>query len=240
MNRAQFITMLAQAIAEGWLTDEQALELMRRFDQGELTNLPLPLDAAVVIDAYEAIFTLRDIEALQDAFMEAVANVDRSIISDWQATLKRLVIGSVLANAQTGTGRTLTAEDLAELDPIMREQLAYLSRFADQMAIREWLGRPMSDAQIVARSKMYAGAGRAQWYRSSERQLDAGYVIDYVSQDDNRVCTACLIAEEQSPYLPGQGPYPGKICFGHGFCRCLRVSRYAPAAAQQLQGAGNA
>lgn len=231
--------MLAQAIAEGWLTDEQALELMRRFDQGELTNLPLPLDAAMAIDSLEAIFTLRDIEALQDAFMEAVANVNHSIVSDWQATLKQLIVGSVLANAQAGAGRTLTPEELAELDPIMREQLAYLSRFADQMAIRNWLNKPMSDAQIAARSKMYAGAGRAQWYRSSEKELDTGYVIDYVSQDDNHVCTACLIAEEQSPYLPGVGPYPGKICFGHGNCRCLRISRYAPAVAQQLQGVIN-
>lgn len=64
---------------------------------------------------------------------------------------------------------------------------------------------------------------------------DTGYVYDYIALDDNAVCSPCMDAEANSPYIGGQGPMPGQVCLGGGNCRCYRIGRYAPEVAARLQ-----
>jgi hypothetical protein len=74
-------------------------------------------------------------------------------------------------------------------------QDAYVSRFADEIALRQLQGRPMSAAQISARSAQYAGQGRRLFFESYEtqgsNQSGPGWICHYVAQDDPATCSPC-------------------------------------------------
>lgn len=132
-----------------------------------------------------------------------------------------------------GAGRGLTASELAVVDARVRAQLAYLSRFADEVALRrldEVPLAPLSEEAVGARLSLYGGEARASFYAARERDAAGGYVVDYVAADDGGTCSPCLRAMINSPYLPDDvdTPYPGRVCRGRGRCRCRRELRYAP------------
>ncbi len=98
-------------------------------------------------------------------------------------------------------------------------------------------GRPMTEDEIAARARQYKGEAYGKYWEKSEEQIDdSGVVIDYVAVDDGATCTPCSTAEDEGPYLPGQGPMPGMICLGGGHCRCVRQQREAPELAADLRG----
>ena len=70
-------------------------------------------------------------------------------------------------------------------------------------------------------------------------------VYDLTLQDDHTFyaenvlvhnCSSCITAQMNGPYLSGQGPFPGQVCFGRSRCRCYRRLRYDPAMYQLLGG----
>jgi hypothetical protein len=76
---------------------------------------------------------------------------------------------------------------------------------------------------VEARSALYSGRGRSLWFQADE-EVTAGEtaVVFYEAVGDDRTCRACRDAEGGSPYLPAEGPMPGDVCEGHGYCRCVR------------------
>lgn len=105
----------------------------------------------------------------------------------------------------------------------VRRQHAYLSRFADEIAIRQLQGQAMTEAQIANRASLYGGAGRAVNQRAVEslQPRGGGVMFEYISIDSPTTCSACLAAE--GFYASGQGPMPGEVCFGRSRCRCRRI-----------------
>lgn len=118
-----------------------------------------------------------------------------------------------------------------------QEQAGFLARFADEVAVSALLGRPLSPEAVAARSALYGGAGRAEFYRGKEIGQTGGWVIEYHARDDRHTCTPCLEAEEASPFLPGEGVFPGAVCRGRGRCRCRRVPRFDPITYDRLKAA---
>ncbi len=140
------------------------------------------------------------------------------------------------------------------LPPALRQALAdadaesgaYLSRFVDGAGLREIVSR-MQPALVAAlglgavaarweydymarRLAMYGAQGRAGFFRAAE-QYDGegagyGWVVRYITKDDEGVCGPCSDAEGY--YLDGEGPMPGEICLGRDLCRCRRSSEYNP------------
>lgn len=179
----------------------------------------------------------RDIaQAMFQVEVRALSSLAPRDVHSWHQRMQVRVRQHLVQQAALGRGRALTRAELVELEPVIRKQLVFLSRFAEEVSARQLAGRPSSQAQIAARAELYAGAGRAEWFRSHEATLGDDYVIDYEAQDDSGTCLSCLGAQAGSPYLVGAGPYPGDVCRGYGHCRCRRVERYAPAEAQRLRG----
>lgn len=189
------------------------------------------------------------VDALQTAF-EAQARqfaadlaAGRLTLADWQATFGQAVRQHLAAQTLAGAGtRTLSPAQLTRLDALARRETAYLSRFADQIVVAQAQGKPLTEAQIGARSEQYAGTARGEFFRAAElaeRQnggLADGYVIEYVAVGDKHTCDPCLSAVGY--YLPGAGPYPGQVCYGRSRCRCRRLWVYDPARYAELTRLG--
>lgn len=168
----------------------------------------------------------------QDA-MEAIRNT----------LVRQLVLGksAQLTSAEVARARagTLTPEEIqaiarrivtqGDIDRLSEEALtqsAYLKRFMDQAAAAEAAGKPFSEAYITNRFQLYGGAGIGVFYKTIEAPLGPGWVVDYISRDDQWTCSPCLRSEEEGPYLPGEGPMPGVVCLGKRRCRCHRQPRF--------------
>jgi len=245
MNLDHLIAILAYAVREQWIAEAEALALVARFNAGALDRsaFALPQSEALALPAgvptsEQRFFHGLDRESGQDYFaIVAQQAANEPSIATWQAALKFLVLGHIAHQAATALGRPLTGEDWQQLRPIALKQMVYLSRFAEQRMVLALIGKPMSQPQVAQRSALYSGSGRAVSFQFGEQLLGDGYVIDYQARDDSRTCDPCIGAEQGGPYLPTTGPMPGDVCLGAGFCRCLRVSRYAPAEAARLRGA---
>lgn len=182
--------------------------------------------------------------AIQDAFqarVDALAGqlARREIqLLQWQGQMMTEIESHVAQQMYLGNGRAaLSTAQLQRLDRIVREQSAFLQRFADHIAMRAGQGRPWREEYVASRARQYGGVGRAEFFRAIEgRDTDAAIVVDYISRDDKFVCGPCLQAEDEGPYLPGTGPYPGEVCLGRDRCRCVRRRRYNPAAYARLTG----
>lgn len=159
-------------------------------------------------------------------------------VNAWQSGMADLIKRNMVENAMVGAGRTLTPEELGMLQPAADEQMAFLARFADRIALDDMLGDPMSEAEIGARSVLYGKAGITAGAVFDEMTANrgTGWVYYYISRDDFSTCSPCLAAEEAGPYLEGQGPYPGDVCLGGGYCRCVRQAVYDVGIALELEG----
>lgn len=250
-ERDEFIELLVRLILDGLLTEEEANLLLDEYDRtGELPlgwQLPLPLIEAILeitpeqLRAYELPANAGElgIETLQTRFMGDVARLGASFgqfeltLREWQEQLRDRLIEYLATSALLGNDGQLTPESEEGVAQVMFVQMAYLARFADNIATGE-----LSEAQIVARSKLYAGEGRGLFYSEQEQgSIDLyGYVVDYIAVDDRATCSPCRNAEESGPYLPGEGPFPGRVCLGRGYCRCRRTLRYDPPAYLRLTG----
>lgn len=178
--------------------------------------------------------TLRD--SLQDVFEEYARRLAKlaslGLDSKWIPRAERAIRNQLVAQRSFALRRPLMPSELMELAPKLDFQMSRLINFQEQVKATPIKDR--SEAAIGARLSLYSGAGRAEWFRGDEEGATDGDVVDYVSLDDAGTCTPCLLAEEQGPYPPGTGPYPGEVCLGRGRCRCKRVVRRDPAAARRL------
>lgn len=186
-----------------------------------------PRTALTMANAAQAIFE-RNVTNLA----AALSNGD-IVLADWQRSMLAEIEEHVLQQMFLANGEAvLTPLQRARLQTIVAEQGAYLQRFADQAALRQGLGTPFSEAYTANRSQLYGGVGRSEFFRGSEESAVArgdvsdGWVFEYIAIDDRGTCSPCHAA--QGFYLPGQGPMPGQICLGAGYCRCRRVAQYNP------------
>lgn len=159
-------------------------------------------------------------------------------VRQWQAALggaieETLTQQMMLAH---GTG-ALTPAQLQRLDSALRVQQAYLSRFADDVQLRQLAGAPMSEAALGMRADLYGGASRGLFFEEAELEALAlagdGYVTEYVARDDGNTCSVCYRA--QGFYLPGtRHPLPGRDCLGRNRCRCTLRLVFDPVMAARL------
>lgn len=162
-------------------------------------------------------------------------------VEAWQREMIAALAELHLQEAQLGAGRRLTGPELAALqDEWQREALA-LARFAETNALRRTRGDEPSAAEVAARAALYAGAALGLYYAMREAVMAArgagrGMIVEYIAMDDNRTCPACLEAARRGPYLLGEGPRPGEVCYGGAACRCRREERYDPVAYARLMG----
>jgi hypothetical protein len=152
----------------------------------------------------------------------------------WRAAMSESVAAVMVGSKTLALGRALLPSEVLDILPALDFELRKLEEFAEEIRRRNFAGdaaaaaRPLSARQIAARSELYSGSARAVWFRADERGQAAGVVFYYEAVDDKGTCEPCLDAEAGSPYLPGEGPFPGEVCKGRGRCRCLRIPRDAP------------
>ena len=250
------------------LTEAEAADLLRRYDAGEIdaADLPLAPDEQVNRDdllgmAVALIFlsTLvggspqevsraylgRARDAASDVFETQARRLAedyhhrRASLADWQRDMDATVRGLMTAQAMMGANTVkLAFAVLVRLRADINAQAAYVSRFADDVAIRALRGKPMSAGEMGARAALYAGAAYGLYFYAHEATEGAGregYVSKYAARDDRNTCTRCHAAEGY--YLPTDGPYPGSVCLGRSRCRCVRTLEYNPAEYRRLMGA---
>jgi hypothetical protein len=178
-------------------------------------------------------------DGLQDFFSNEVrahaAALERSgNLKAWRASMSEIIAANIVQQKTVAVGRALLpSETLDLLEPINFE-LTHAEEFAEEIEARAETSRPMSSSYIGARSELYSGSGRAVWFRADEKGRARGVVFYYVAVDDAGTCEPCLDAEAGSPYLPGEGAFPGEVCKGRGRCRCLRIPRDAPREFERL------
>lgn len=152
----------------------------------------------------------------------------------WQLAMSRSVAAVMLGAKTLALGRALLPSEALDILPALDFELRKLAEFAAEIAARRLQARPLSARAIAARSELYSGSARAVWFRADERGQASGVVFYYEAVDDKGTCEPCLDAEKASPYLPGEGPFPGEVCKGRGRCRCLRIPRDAPREFERL------
>jgi hypothetical protein len=175
--------------------------------------------------------TTRD--ALQDAFDEETrrlassAALARSLeeVEPWLLRMAAATATHSLAQFALGAGRSLMPSEYLAVGDLVGFDWSKLDDFAALIFEKASADDAVSANYVAARSQLYGGTGRALWYAGDELGAGFGVVIDYFSRDDAGTCSPCLIAEEESPYLPGEGPFPGMVCKGRGRCRCYRQPR---------------
>lgn len=180
-------------------------------------------------------------DQLQNGFARYVTRLAKVALRDvdrWEERMKRAVRNHFTAQAIVARRRGLLPSEMLELGRgPLKTQLDYVTNFAKDIRAANRLKRPLKEGYIASRSKLYSGAARGIYYRMNEEGTKAGFVIDYISRDDQGTCSPCLVAEQKGPYLPGEGPYPGEVCLGRGHCRCERRERKSQAAWQRLSKA---
>jgi hypothetical protein len=164
--------------------------------------------------------TLRD--SIQDVFEEYVRRLADTALATparWEDRMGRAVRNQLVAQHSFAIRRQPLPTEMLEIarGPLA-EQEKFLARFRRDLP-------NMTEPQIARRSAMYSGAGRAQWFRARELSEGEGILVYYVAVDDKVTCLPCFSAEENGPYKPGEGPFPGEVCLGRGSCRCRRESR---------------
>jgi hypothetical protein len=178
--------------------------------------------------------TLRD--ALQDTFSEYVRRLARlaSLGEDdkWIPRADRAIRNHMVAQRALALRKPPLPGDLMDMAERLQVQQGFMTRFQNEVLATPVANR--SEAAIGARMQLYSGAGRAEWFRGEEEDQPRGTVVDYEALDDNSTCFPCLMAEQNGPYAPEQGPFPGEVCLGRGSCRCKRLARFSPVEARSL------
>lgn len=205
---------------------------------------------------YELIIKELEIELKRLVGTKELRRLSRSVFGKYDDVVTKAVAGFVAGNvtasalhrifldeierdlirqATIGAGRRLLDSEVRLLRAKYVDQIAYLERFVDELVARDLAGRPMSEAALANRILMYGGESIATFYEFAEANLEEGNVVDYIDRDDNGTCEECIRAGIGSPYLPGEGPMPGRECLAKRRCRCYRVERYDPETAAFLR-----
>lgn len=168
----------------------------------------------------------------------AASLTQNGLVGLWQGSLELAIANLIARQYVAGTGRRLTTREKAEVMALVARQQPFLTRFATEVAAKFITGNAPSAKALAARSRLYGAAGREAFYRGIETSKGnaTGTVVYYEAVDDERTCPACRAAEAGSPYLPGQHPWPGTICFGGDRCRCRLRYEYEPKTWERLTG----
>lgn len=215
MTSPQQAFWLGRLVRVGKLTEAAAFALNKL---GTIKNLPLPASVGLTprelkgafIQAYQGRWAgegairlnrstaIRAIqrERLQSQFEKQAAGLARSVangkitVATWQTRMADAISNHSLRQAALGRGATMSkAEAIAFSNARIRPQLAFLQRFADEIALGKVTGEPLTAAQIANRSALYAGDGRAAWFQEHEkRDARPGYVAVYRARDDKGTC----------------------------------------------------
>ena len=252
MSRDELILRLALLEREGKISRAEAITIRELFDAGKIDGSELPLTreeerlrlltALGLATAAGHLLTVRqrfgnrgdtsvrlDIVGLLDSTLSGVSQRPQSRrIRTWHDEMSQLIVEHSLAMAEIGARRQLTDRERRQVLEALRPQFGYLERFADEIAFRSLTDNPMSQAQIYDRSRQYGGFALGLFYRLREARFEGirGWVVDYIPRDDQGTCIPCHESGRGSPFLPGQGPFPGEVCVAHGKCRCERVLRF--------------
>lgn len=257
MTRDELIDLLSRLVFDGVITEDDAVAILAQFDRGELPEdwqLPLaPVDVlaygedsrlVIAISAASGILAqvqtpIPEPDILQDMFDDTVTQIVQQLFSGalslgaWQGSMAQTIVQNMILQSLAGSrGLGLPASAQQALQTSILTQLAFLSRFADQIAPGGY-----SLAYVTNRALSYGGIGRAVFYAAREEAdygQASGYVVDYIARDDGATCSRCSDASRGGPYLPGSGPMPGEVCLGRNSCRCRREVRYDPSAYARL------
>jgi len=180
VTREELLAYLTRAVADGLMTEREAADLLRRFDQGEdLGGLSLPpqspgVDRAAVAASLSLLAGLAALsssgarDALQAEYEQAVAGMAVALtsgelsVAQWQAAMLQTLRLHMLAQAGAGYGGTIPRELLPEIEAALTREAAYLSRWADQLVAGLLVaGAALSLAEIAARAELYGGSGWA-------------------------------------------------------------------------------
>lgn len=185
-------------------------------------------------------------DGLQDFFsMEArrfAAELETTRnVRAWRTSMFGLIVSNMVAQKSAALGRALLPSEVLDMLEAMNFELRHADLFAGEIQRRRddfesgaSTRPPLSTRAIGARSETYSGSGRAVWFRADEQGQAVGVVFYYEARDDKGTCEPCEDAQAGSPYLPGEGVFPGQVCKGRGRCRCLRIPRDAPREFERL------
>lgn len=254
MTREELIERLALLVEENKLSESEALNIISLYDQGAFDESILPMTReeernilftlltisnTLYLNAAEEVRRQRSHQGTRFALVDLMhdsaigrgaplykANPD---VARWHGQMMQLVRDHALSMAGAGLDRKLESFERSLLLDEVATQYAYLERFADEIAFRQLVGRPLSQKQIEDRSKQYAGFGIGIFYTFAEQVYKIpGYVVDYIDVDDGGTCVPCHQSGKEGPYLPGGGPMPGVVCVARGKCRCWRKVVFDP------------
>lgn len=266
MTRDELLVFLARCVRDRLITERRAAELLLAFDNGTLNPAELPeqedsnllpvllLSTALLmrllrrfgystrqplVIPHVAVGALKEalrleFQARARVLAATLAGTDN--IAAWQAAMANLIKQNMIENAIVGAGRALSAAEVVGLEHLALEQMAFLARFADEIALSRMMGAMMSEAMIGARSELYGRMGLAlsSYFTEQAGDYGPGWIVEYQAHDDENTCSACLAAEGE--YLPTEGPQIGEVCYGGMRCRCSRIARYDPVAYARLTG----
>lgn len=263
MTREELTRQLAILVRRGQLTTDEARQVLAAYDAGRIPDALLPLPAAEALAPAEqdsrgdmwlwlllllglgrATPRINRAQArrahllLAERFERTVtqaAQTAAASLATWQRRMARTISDYTLAQATAGAGQPLNDTQLGRVQAANRRNLAFLALFAVQAMARSVLGKPMGFTGIKRRAALYAGVGRAEFFRAAEDGLPRGWVVRYISRDDPATCGACS-QYHRTVWLPHDGPYPGDVCYGAGRCRCERMLEYNPAEWSRLTG----
>ncbi len=152
-----------------------------------------------------------------------------------QRYFKREVRIYMLQMAIAGKGSPLTPSELRRLEKKIMKQEQYLQKFCDKISVNRMKKTPLSVNAIRSQAELYAGQGRAEFFRFAGKTDATGNTVEkYVA-----VAGACRNCQPHNGkyFLPGSGPMPGEICLGKGRCRCRRVQEDNARIAKRLKAA---
>jgi len=221
--------------------------------------------AAVYASVREALLSLRESPALEARDVAARAVLESSgrrgdrrthrlygagtadrpaalgSVRHWQQATRADLADDLAALARLGYGPAPVPADQAQ---ILARAVIQQGQYLDTFAVRITLGRvgqtnggarALTEAEVSARLRTYAGVPFATFYRAAMRpaslagEFGSGWVLDYLALDDGGTCEPCRRAERGGPYLPGSAhPTPGGVCLGRGHCRCKLAPRFSP------------
>lgn len=270
MNRDQLIDWLARLIADGAITEDQAREIIREFDGGRLPDAftlpdppapPEPTDdqtVAIILAGLLAVLgrnTLSGVrigvvDRIQTHYEAQAGRLARRLadgrinMARWQRQMTRELRILYTAELAAASHGRLAGRELARLvDAELRRESAYLSRFADQNALRVAQTGSISAGAVESRAILYGGNARGAFFRQWETfaiqrgEIGDGWIVVYQSRDDSATCLNCLDADRRGPYIPGTPhPLPGIVCLGRSRCRCRLIYQYNPVVYRILTG----
>lgn len=254
ITRAEYLTLLTNAVERNVITVDEASALLARFDRGDFAedSLPLPIteikrverDNKDLLLLFAFLATKGDTRRSKKLFRERTRKKQVSEVSQFmlesaqqdtaqfQRGFSDIVQRSILTQWIGGARQ----QDWTQaIDAMIDEQLAYTERFASDRHFQRELDRQVSPSNYLNRALMYLGTAWAASYMGNEYGDNRyGYVWEYQPIDDGKTCRNCHDAK--GFYLSGQGPMPGQICFGGWRCRCRRVEVYNPVEWERLIG----